>query len=388
GGGAGGAGGVPDDASALQAQRCELCREKLVFRARYRPGAPAQLGLFQFLRGAARRATPRLMDAFRGVLNMQMWGLGVPIMYCHFFRIGLGLSLLFAQEVASLFSAGAAGREEGGDGGILSPVLATAGAGRGASLPGLERVGWGDWMDLLGDWCGGVGLMIGVMCLGPPCVELALEFVNVVKALPLVLERWWLGDDGPRAALQPNNMNNLMNNNNNNNGIDGFLPPGGNDGLGNQPFGVGGPFNENVANFFANLGRDPAQNHAADGAAHGAAAPPNQGAEVRGGGGVRRGAGDVGDAAAAAGFPIAMAGRDAQPPPPDQDRHVGARPLAGAGGVGDNPGRRAALPPPGRDAENRRFGGAGDGLGAVAGGNDGDAALGGDRNHGAPPARG
>lgn len=47
GGAEGGAGGVPDDASALQAQRCELCREKLVFKARYRPGAPAKLGIYQ-----------------------------------------------------------------------------------------------------------------------------------------------------------------------------------------------------------------------------------------------------------------------------------------------------------------------------------------------------
>lgn len=40
------------------------------------------------------------------------------------------------------------------------------------------------------------------MCLGPPCVELALEFVNLVKALPIVLERWWLGDeDGLRGDL-------------------------------------------------------------------------------------------------------------------------------------------------------------------------------------------
>lgn len=46
GGGRDGAAGA-DDASALQAQRCELCREKLVFRARYRPGAPAQLGVSQ-----------------------------------------------------------------------------------------------------------------------------------------------------------------------------------------------------------------------------------------------------------------------------------------------------------------------------------------------------
>lgn len=38
---AGGAGG--DDVSVLQAQRCELCREKLVFRAKYREGAPTQL---------------------------------------------------------------------------------------------------------------------------------------------------------------------------------------------------------------------------------------------------------------------------------------------------------------------------------------------------------
>lgn len=38
---AGGPGG--DDASVLQAQRCELCREKLVFRAKYRDGAPTQL---------------------------------------------------------------------------------------------------------------------------------------------------------------------------------------------------------------------------------------------------------------------------------------------------------------------------------------------------------
>lgn len=38
---------MPDDASALQAQRCELCREKLVFKARYRPGAPAKLGIYQ-----------------------------------------------------------------------------------------------------------------------------------------------------------------------------------------------------------------------------------------------------------------------------------------------------------------------------------------------------
>ena len=48
GGGAGAAAAGPNrDAIALQAQRCELCRERLVFKARYRPGAPAQLGLSQ-----------------------------------------------------------------------------------------------------------------------------------------------------------------------------------------------------------------------------------------------------------------------------------------------------------------------------------------------------
>ncbi|CAM9689851.1 unnamed protein product, partial [Ectocarpus sp. 12 AP-2014] len=99
----GGAGGVPDDASALQAQRCELCREKLVFKARYRPGAPAKLGVYQFVRGAVRRATPRLLDAFRGALNMQMWGLAIPVLYCLLFRLGIGLSLLFAQEFSAIF---------------------------------------------------------------------------------------------------------------------------------------------------------------------------------------------------------------------------------------------------------------------------------------------
>ena len=31
------------------------------------------------------------------------------------------------------------------------------------------------------------------MCLGPPSVELALELVAVLKALPVWLERWWTG---------------------------------------------------------------------------------------------------------------------------------------------------------------------------------------------------
>lgn len=38
------------------------------------------------------------------------------------------------------------------------------------------------------------------MCLGPPCVELAIEFVTVVKALPITLERWWLGNEDPRGV--------------------------------------------------------------------------------------------------------------------------------------------------------------------------------------------
>lgn len=42
---AGRSGGRGDDASALQSQKCELCRETLVFKARYRPGAPGKLGL-------------------------------------------------------------------------------------------------------------------------------------------------------------------------------------------------------------------------------------------------------------------------------------------------------------------------------------------------------
>ena len=31
-------------------------------------------------------------------------------------------------------------------------------------------------------------------------MELAIEFVTVVKALPIVLERWWLGDEALRGA--------------------------------------------------------------------------------------------------------------------------------------------------------------------------------------------
>lgn len=45
GGGGGGAGGAGAAAPVLQAQRCELCRERLNFRARYRPGAPTHLGV-------------------------------------------------------------------------------------------------------------------------------------------------------------------------------------------------------------------------------------------------------------------------------------------------------------------------------------------------------
>lgn len=52
GGAAGGAGvgaaaaaGGAAAAPVLQAQRCELCRERLNFRARYRPGAPSHLGV-------------------------------------------------------------------------------------------------------------------------------------------------------------------------------------------------------------------------------------------------------------------------------------------------------------------------------------------------------
>lgn len=88
-----------------------------------------------------------MLHHHRGALNMQMWGLGVPILYCHLFRIGLGLGLLFAREFAGFFGGGV-----------------TAGGPRllgGSGLPGLERIGWSGWMDFVGDWCGGVGLMIG-----------------------------------------------------------------------------------------------------------------------------------------------------------------------------------------------------------------------------------
>eukprot|EP00752_Nemacystus_decipiens_P011465 g10180.t2 len=249
GGGRDGAAGV-DDASALQAQRCELCREKLVFRARYRPGAPAQLGVSQFVRGAMRRATPRIMDAFRGVLNLQMWGLGVPILFCLLFRIGLGLGLLFARELAGFFGGRIAAAAPG--------LLAGGGRRAGSGLPGLERIGWSGWMDVLGDWCGGVGLVIGVMCLGPPCVELAIEFVTVVKALPIVLERWWLGGEVQRVPPAAQ-------------GAPGAPAPGPNDipvpaaraprpHLGNHPPEVGGPPNEAAANMLVDLLRNHARN--------------------------------------------------------------------------------------------------------------------------------
>lgn len=86
---------------------------------------------------------------------MQMWGLGVPILYCLLFRIGLGLGLLFAREFAGFFGGGIM---VGGSG------LLAEGARGGSGLPGLERIGWSGWMDLLGDWCGGVGLVIGGFC--------------------------------------------------------------------------------------------------------------------------------------------------------------------------------------------------------------------------------
>lgn len=82
---------------------------------------------------------------------MLMWGLAIPVLYCLLFRLGIGLSLLLAQEFSAIFL---------GAGGGGSPS-AVAGGERGVSLPGLERIGWGSWMDILGDWCGGVGLMIG-----------------------------------------------------------------------------------------------------------------------------------------------------------------------------------------------------------------------------------
>eukprot|EP00903_Cladosiphon_okamuranus_P011017 g10406.t1 len=236
GGGRDGAAGA-DDASALQAQRCELCHEKLVFRAKYRPGAPAHLGFCQFVRGAMRRAMPRILDAFRGALNMQLWGLGVPILYCLLFRISLGLGLLFAREFAGFFGS----RILAGDPGLLG-----GGASGGSGLPGLERIGWSGWMDLVGDWCGGVGLMIGVLCLGPPCVELAIEFITVVKALPILLERWWLGDEDPREAprapvRRPDD-------------VPAPDPPRGpRPHLGNHPLEVGGPLNEAAANLLVDL---------------------------------------------------------------------------------------------------------------------------------------
>lgn len=99
---------------------------------------------------------------------MQMWGLGVPILYCFLFRVGLGLGLLFAQEFSAFFGGGGGG---GGGGGFVPPVLAVSGTGAGAGgLPGLERIGWGNWMDLVGDWCGGVGLMIGEFLVLFACV--------------------------------------------------------------------------------------------------------------------------------------------------------------------------------------------------------------------------
>lgn len=48
-----------------------------------------------------------------------------------------------------------------------APGLLTGGAKGGSDLPGLERIGWSGWKDLVGDWCGGVGLMIGGLLTVP-----------------------------------------------------------------------------------------------------------------------------------------------------------------------------------------------------------------------------
>ena len=56
-GGAGGEGRAGGSSAVLQYQRCELCREKLVFRARYRADAPKLLG-FSEVRGVRVHVKP------------------------------------------------------------------------------------------------------------------------------------------------------------------------------------------------------------------------------------------------------------------------------------------------------------------------------------------
>lgn len=42
-----------------------------------------------------------------------------------------------------------------------------------------------------------------VMCLGPPCVELAMEFVFVLKTVPVLVERVWFNILGELAKKGP-----------------------------------------------------------------------------------------------------------------------------------------------------------------------------------------
>lgn len=88
----------------------------------------------------------------------------MPIVICALFRLGLGLSLLFAQEFSAFFGGDVLMGSPGPAAVAVADGMAEDAAGsrgEGAMLPGLQRICWGGWVDLLGDWCGGVSLMIG-----------------------------------------------------------------------------------------------------------------------------------------------------------------------------------------------------------------------------------
>lgn len=56
-------------------------------------------------------------------------------------------------------------------------------------LPGLDRIWWGSWLDLLGDWCGGVSLMIGKQ--GFREGNIACAFVFFVCFQSVGPKMWW-----------------------------------------------------------------------------------------------------------------------------------------------------------------------------------------------------
>lgn len=126
---------------------------------------------------------------------MLMWGVAVPILICTLFRLGLGLSLLFAQEFFAFFGGEALIGSSGSAAAVAVGAVEEAGGerGEGGILPGLQRICWGGWVDLLGDWCGGVSLMIGGCFSALPRLTVRLFFLGVYGVVIVVGGfDWWV----------------------------------------------------------------------------------------------------------------------------------------------------------------------------------------------------